>query len=46
MQTITQVASDMREDAQHQYGVMEGTTKDLNDLLKELSFFKTHQKRG
>ena len=46
MQTITQVASDMREDAQHQYGVMESTTKDLNDLLKELSFFKTHQKRG
>ena len=46
MQTITQVASDMRKDAQHQYGVMEGTTKDLNDLLKELSFFKTHQKRG
>ncbi len=46
MQTITQVASDMREDAQHQYGVMECTTKDLNDLLKELSFFKTHQKRG
>ena len=46
MQTITQVASDMREDAQHQYGVMEGTTKDLNDLLKELSFFKTHQKHS
>ena len=44
MQTITQVASDMREDAQHQYEVMEGTTKDLNDLLKELSFFKTHTK--
>ena len=46
MQTITQVASDMREDAQHQYGVMEGTTKDLNDLLKELSFFKTHPKHS
>ena len=46
MQTITQVASDMREDAQHQYGVMEGTTKDLNDLLKELSFFKTHTKHS
>ena len=46
MQTITQVASDMREDAQHQYEVMEDTTKDLNNLLKELSFFKTHQKRG
>ena len=44
MQTITQVASDMREDAQHQYEVMEGTNKDLNDLLKELSFFKTHTK--
>ena len=44
MQTITQVASDMREDAQHQYEVMEDTTKDLNNLLKELSFFKTHTK--
>lgn len=46
MQTITQVASGMRDDAQHQYEVMAGTTKDLNELLKELSFFKTHKKRG